>query len=427
MCGVPIHRADEYLQRLIRPGYRVAVCEQLEDPAEARKRGSKAVVRRDVVRLVTPGTLTEDTLLDAKARNYLTALFRARRPRARHRSRTRSWRSPRSTSRPASSRSARSRAPTLPGELVRLAPGEVIVADALLADADLRAWIGRVGAAATPVPARLLRQPGRRANLKAQLGVADLGGFGSFHARRAGGHRRAAQVRRADADRAARRCCGRRGAPAPTPFCSSMRRAARAWSWCAPSRARSRAACSPPSIARSPAPGARELAARLASPLRDRDARSTRRLDAVGFLIEEEALRDDVRDCAASGARHRARGLAPRLRARRAARSRRPCATASRPRGSARELLAGEGGGAWACPRSCAASPASCARVGSDARDALAAALVDDPPHLKRDGGFVRAGFRAELDEARRLRDDSRRVMAGARGAATSRRPASSR
>src|SRR5262245_36909200 len=76
MCGVPIHRADEYLQRLIRAGHRVAVAEQLEDPAEARKRGSKAVVRRDVVRLVTPGTLTEDSLLDAKARNYLTALFR---------------------------------------------------------------------------------------------------------------------------------------------------------------------------------------------------------------------------------------------------------------------------------------------------------------------------------------------------------------
>ena len=77
MCGVPIHRADEYLQRLIRQGYRVAVCEQLEDPAEARKRGAKAVVKRDVVRLVTPGTLTEETLLDDKARNYLTAVFRA--------------------------------------------------------------------------------------------------------------------------------------------------------------------------------------------------------------------------------------------------------------------------------------------------------------------------------------------------------------
>ena len=75
MCGVPVVRADEYLERLIRQGYRVAVCEQLEDPAEARKRGSKAVVKRDVVRLVTPGTLTEETLLEPNARNYLTAMF----------------------------------------------------------------------------------------------------------------------------------------------------------------------------------------------------------------------------------------------------------------------------------------------------------------------------------------------------------------
>ena len=66
MCGVPVHRADEYLHRLIAQGHRVAVCEQLEDPAEAKKRGSKSVVRRDVIRLVTPGTLTEDTLLDAR-------------------------------------------------------------------------------------------------------------------------------------------------------------------------------------------------------------------------------------------------------------------------------------------------------------------------------------------------------------------------
>src|SRR5690606_14637085 len=78
MCGVPVVRSDEYLHRLIALGHRVAVCEQLEDPAQARKRGSKAVVRRDVVRLVTPGTLTEDTLLDARRNNYLLAVARAR-------------------------------------------------------------------------------------------------------------------------------------------------------------------------------------------------------------------------------------------------------------------------------------------------------------------------------------------------------------
>src|SRR5438309_6900412 len=78
MCGVPVHRSDEYLHRLIAQGHRVAVCEQTEDPAEAKKRGSKSVVRRNVIRLVTPGTLTEDTLLDARRNNYLLAIVRAR-------------------------------------------------------------------------------------------------------------------------------------------------------------------------------------------------------------------------------------------------------------------------------------------------------------------------------------------------------------
>src|SRR5215217_2794290 len=78
MCGVPVERSEDYLHRLIEAGHRVAVCEQLENPAEARKRGNKSVVRRGVVRLVTPGTLTEDTLLDAKANNYLLAIARAR-------------------------------------------------------------------------------------------------------------------------------------------------------------------------------------------------------------------------------------------------------------------------------------------------------------------------------------------------------------
>src|SRR6476619_3350207 len=78
MCGVPIERADDYLHKLIALGHRVAVCEQLEDPAEAKKRGNKSVVKRDVIRLVTPGTLTEDTLLDAKRNNYLLAIARSR-------------------------------------------------------------------------------------------------------------------------------------------------------------------------------------------------------------------------------------------------------------------------------------------------------------------------------------------------------------
>ncbi len=74
MAGVPVHAAEAYLAKLIRAGFKVAVCEQMEDPAEARKRGGKSVVRRELVRVVTPGTLTEDGLLEARGANRLAAV-----------------------------------------------------------------------------------------------------------------------------------------------------------------------------------------------------------------------------------------------------------------------------------------------------------------------------------------------------------------
>jgi DNA mismatch repair protein MutS len=74
MAGVPHHAAEGYLARLIKAGYRVAVCEQTEDPAEAKRRGSKAVVRREIVRIVTPGTITEESLLEARSANCLAAI-----------------------------------------------------------------------------------------------------------------------------------------------------------------------------------------------------------------------------------------------------------------------------------------------------------------------------------------------------------------
>src|ERR1700751_5214455 len=78
MCGVPIERADDYLNRLIALGHRVAVCEQLEDPAAAKKRGGKSVVKRDVVRLVTPGTITEERLLEPGRARLLVAVQKVR-------------------------------------------------------------------------------------------------------------------------------------------------------------------------------------------------------------------------------------------------------------------------------------------------------------------------------------------------------------
>src|SRR5262247_942968 len=148
MCGVPIHRADEYLNRLIKQGFRVAVCEQLEDPAEARRRGSKAVVRRDVVRLVTPGTLTEDSLLDAKSRNYLTAIF-CFDQRAGSNARLALASLDISTG---ECEIGEVSAADFAGEIVRLSPSEVIASDQMLAEAELRKCLDSIGLAITPVP-----------------------------------------------------------------------------------------------------------------------------------------------------------------------------------------------------------------------------------------------------------------------------------
>ena len=71
MCGVPVHASETYLHRLIKKGFKVAICEQTETPAEAKKRGYKAIVNREIVRVVTPGTLTEETLLDARGQNFI--------------------------------------------------------------------------------------------------------------------------------------------------------------------------------------------------------------------------------------------------------------------------------------------------------------------------------------------------------------------
>src|SRR5580658_25054 len=135
MCGVPVERADEYLHRLIALGHRVAVCDQLEDPAEARKRGAKSVVRRDVVRLVTPGTLTEDSLLDAKRNNYLLALARARTSSDDDRFGV-AW----IDISTGDFRVAECERNGIAAEIARIEPGEIIVSDALYADVELAAY-----------------------------------------------------------------------------------------------------------------------------------------------------------------------------------------------------------------------------------------------------------------------------------------------
>src|SRR6059058_1069125 len=175
MCGVPIHRADEYLNRLIALGHRVAVCEQIEDPAEAKKRGGKSVVRRDVIRVVTPGTLTEDTLLDARRNNYLLAIARARASIAEDSRFALAW----IDISTGEFRIAERDRTGLAAEVARLEPGEIIVSDALYGDAALAPYL-RSLPAVTPLPRDVFDGATAERRLAAYFSVATSHAFGAL-------------------------------------------------------------------------------------------------------------------------------------------------------------------------------------------------------------------------------------------------------
>src|SRR5499425_2354710 len=175
MCGVPIHRADEYLHRLIALGHRVAVCEQLEDPAEAKKRGSKSVVRRDVIRVVTPGTLTEDTLLDAKRNNYLLAIARARASIAEESRFALAW----IDISTGEFRIAECDRAGLAADIARLEPGEIIVSDALYGDAALAPYL-RSLPAVTPLARDVFDGATAERRLATYFGLSTAESFGAL-------------------------------------------------------------------------------------------------------------------------------------------------------------------------------------------------------------------------------------------------------
>ena len=170
MAGVPWHQAELYLAKLIRAGFKVAVCEQMEDPAEAKKRGSKSIVHRDVVRLITPGTLTEDALLDARAPNLLAACAFAGEAAAL------AW-ADISTGAFETRLSTRAR---LAEDLAALNAAEILVADAeagqsLFADKTLLR-----GAVLTPRPSVKADIQSAKRRAKAIFEVAELEAFGDF-------------------------------------------------------------------------------------------------------------------------------------------------------------------------------------------------------------------------------------------------------
>jgi DNA mismatch repair protein MutS len=400
MCGVPVHRADEYLNRLIALGHRVAVCEQLEDPAEAKKRGGKSVVRRDVIRVVTPGTLTEDTLLDAKRNNYLLAIARARASVGEESRFALAW----IDISTGEFRIAECDRAGLGAEIARLEPGEIIVSDALYGDAALAPFL-RALPAVTPLARDVFDGATAERRLAAYFALATTESFGALS-------RLELTAAAACISYIERTQLGSR--PPLSPPVREAQGATLAIDQATRSNlelvrtlAGERRGSLLASIDRTAtAAGSRLLAQRLAAPLTDPAAISARH-DAVEFFMTEAAARAELRE-RLKAAPDLARALARLVVA----------------RGGPRDLAAIRDGIIAAAgiaaelekPADIATELAQAAQALRRLDPALAreldAALAEELPHLKRDGGFVRPGFNTALDEARALRDESRRVIA---------------
>jgi len=400
MCGVPVHRADEYLHRLIAQGYRVAVCEQTEDPAEAKKRGAKSVVQRGVIRLVTAGTLTEDSLLDAKRNNYLVAIARAKLSSAAADSAFALAYLDISTG---EFRICECDRGGLPAEIARLEPGEIIVSDALYADTDLTP-LWRSLPAVTPLARDVFDGASAERRLASYFAVATMDAFGALS--RLELTAAAACITYVERTQLGKRPPlsppAREAAGATLAIDAATRANLELMRTQSGERRGSLIAAIDRTVT---VAGARMLSQRLAAPLTEPVA-ITRRLDAVGLFVSEVDLRADVRAQLAA-APDLARALARLVVG----------------RGGPRDLAAIRDGLCAAAELSGRLASAPQVAEIADAIAALrrpdpaiaaelSAALGEDLPLFRRDGGFIGAHYNATLDETRALRDESRRVVA---------------
>jgi DNA mismatch repair protein MutS len=402
MAGVPAHAAEAYLAKLIRAGFKVAVCEQMENPAEARKRGSKSVVRRDVVRVVTPGTLTEDGLLDARGSNRLAAVAVR------------------------GGMAAVASVEISTGEvecmsvgrhgvaaaLASLQPSEILVPDRLFSDETLNQAFKAVGGLIQPMASALAEPAAAEARLKRLYGVDTLDGFGTLSGAEVSAlgliaaHLETTQAGKAPALSPPRRA-GEADVMAIDPatrFSLEIEKTQQG------ARDGSLLAAVDRTVTSG---GARLLAGRLARPLLD-PAAIEARLDAVQWFVGRRELREKARRML-KGSGDPARALSRLVLG----------------RGGPRDLGALKG--ALNCGAELAAliasdrdpldgAPAEIVRAAEaltpDRHPALAeylhtlsVGLGPELPALARDGGFVAPGVSPELEQARALRDDSRKVV----------------
>ncbi|WP_107846356.1 DNA mismatch repair protein MutS [Litoreibacter ponti] len=391
MCGVPVHSAENYLLTLIRKGFRVAVGEQLESPTEAKKRGSKSVVKRDVVRLVTPGTLTEDSLLEPRRNNFLAAYADIRGDGAL------AWIDI-STGELRVSPCPRVR---LSPELSRLAPSEVLVSESIFD--DLGELVEESGSAITPMAKGSFDSASGEKRLFSLFSVNTLDAFGTFG--RSEIAALGALIEYLDITQKGRlplvRPPVREKASRVVQIDAATRRNLELTETLSGTRKGSLLATIDRTLT---AGGARLLGQKLGSPSTEL-SELTRRLDAVACLVEKGTLREGLRDAL-----------------RRVPDMDRALSRLALDRGGPRDLVALRSGieqcltlhetlSSDSTPE--AIANAATAMSGHDVTlELLENTLVAEPPLLARDGGFVAPGYDAELDEMRRLRDDGRKVIA---------------
>ncbi len=392
MCGVPVHAADGYLLTLIRKGFRVAVCEQLENPAEAKKRGSKSVVKRGVVRLVTPGTLTEESLLNARRHNFLVALAEVRDEAAI------AW---------ADISTGELRVLPVPTvrfapELARLAPREVIVVDTKYADyTDL---VTESSAALTPLSPASFDSQSAQKRLCDLWQVTSLDAYGAFS--RAELSAMGALVDYLDLTQKGNLPLIRPPVRESTGGTVQIDAATRRNLELTQALSGGREGSLLHAIDRTvTAPGGRLIERRISSPSRELGT-IQERLSAVRWLVEDNAVRSAIRD---------ALKRCPDIE--------RAMSRLALNRGGPRDLTA--------IRDALAQMPALIPLIAQDdspdvalewsqdisyfkdLQELLETALIAEPPLLARDGGFIAAEFNSELDEARKLRDEGRSVIAG--------------
>lgn len=390
MCGVPFHAAEGYLLTLIRKGFRVAICEQLESPAEAKKRGHKSIVNRDVVRLVTPGTLTEDSLLQPRQHNFLAAFADVRGDSAL------AW---------IDISTGEFRVMSLDNallgpELARLAPSELVISDSK--EAELRPIVEDFGIALTPLGRSVFDSVGGAARICNVFNVAALDGFGNFA--RAEVSAMGALIHYVDLTQKGKLpllCPPKQDKQTKTvEIDAATRRGLELSGALSGGKNGSLLESIDKTIT---AAGARLLARRLASPSTVLETIS-RRSDAVEYCVKNTAFKN-----------------AAQSNLKRVPDMDRALSRLALDRGGPRDLAALRNGLAEAQmigdspPESLSELLAEIMAdlVGhTEMLEMLDTQLVAEPPLLARDGGFIAAGYDPELDEVRQLRDEGRSFIA---------------